>query len=136
MRLVLDTNVLVSALLTPGRAASRLLLEHILVDRGLTLLVDDRILAEYREVLLRPRFKFDARLVHALLEDLELLAETIDAAPSMSSSTPAQDLPFLEVAITGEADAIVTGNRRDFPETNGIEVVGPAELLARLANAG
>jgi putative PIN family toxin of toxin-antitoxin system len=134
MRLVVDTNVLVSAMLTPGRSAERLPRDHVLVEeRGLVLLLDDRIVDEYREVLARPRFRLGAELVDAFIADLELIATFIDDAPVIADSpTPAQDLPFLEVAIAGEADVIVTGNKRHYPETGDIEVLGPAELLARL----
>jgi putative PIN family toxin of toxin-antitoxin system len=133
MRLVVDTNVVVSALLSPGRAADRLLSNHVLSeDSSIVLLLDERILDEYREVLARPRFRLDAVLVGALLADLALIATFIDAPPITESETPAQDLPFLEVAVAGDADVIVTGNKRDYPSTGRIEVLGPGELLARL----
>jgi len=133
MRLVIDTNVLVSAMLSPGRAADRVLRQHVLAeDGGIDLLVDERILAEYREVLSRPRFRFDGALVDALLADLALLATFIDAPAIADSATPLQDLPFLEVALAGDADAIVTGNKRDYPSTGRAELLSPSELLAQL----
>jgi putative PIN family toxin of toxin-antitoxin system len=135
MRIVVDTNVLVSALLTPGRAAAKLLEGHVLVDddgRSVTLLLDGRIVAEYREVLARPRFAFEPELVDDLVAALEAVAIFVDAPAIESTPTPEDDRPFLEVAVAGAADAIVTGNKKHYPETGGIEVLGPGELLSRL----
>lgn len=88
MRLVVDTNVLVSAMLTPGRSAARLLYEYVLVEEsGFVLLLDERIVEEYREVLARPRFRLDAELFGAFIADLELIAVFIDA-PAISDSPP------------------------------------------------
>ncbi len=135
MRVVIDTNVLVSALLTPGRAAAKLLEAHVLVDddgRSITLLLDERIVAEYREVLARPRFAFDSDLVDDLLAALEAVAIFVNAPAIESTATPVDDRPFLEVAVAGGADVIVTGNKKHFPKTGPIEVLGPGELLSRL----
>jgi hypothetical protein len=49
---------------------------------------------------------------------MRLVVDTFIDAPAIgSSATPAQDVPFLEVAVAGHADVIVTGNKRDFPES-------------------
>lgn len=137
MRIVIDTNVLVSALITPGRSAAKLLEEHVLIDddgRAITLLLDERIVAEYREVLGRARFGFEPNLVDDLVAALEAVATFVDAPELGATPTPADDRPFLEVAVAGGAAVIVTGNKRHFPETGRIEVLGPAELLARLSD--
>lgn len=120
-------------MLSPGRAADRVLRHHVLAeDGGIDVLLDERIVAEYREVLSRPRFRLDASLVDALLADLVLVATFIDAPAITDSATPSQDLPFLEVALAGDADAIVTGNKRDYPSTGRCELLSPSELLALL----
>ena len=139
MRIVIDTNVLVSALITPGRAAANLLEGHVLIDderRAVTLLLAERIVAEYREVLARARFGFEPDLVDDLVAALEAVATFIEAPALVSTPTPDDDRPFLEVAVAGEADVIVTGNKRHFPATGAIEVLGPGELLARLEDSG
>ena len=72
MRAVVDTNILVSALLTPGGISAQL----ILAIRRQTLIpvVSQDILAEYTEVLNRPRFGFANDRVTSLLEDMKGLA--------------------------------------------------------------
>lgn len=138
MRIVLDTNVLVSALLKPGSAPARLVEEFLLDTAGQTLsvLVDARILDEYREVLAREKFGFEPALVDDLLAAIEAVAIFIeDPLPVGAAGTPADDRPFLEVAVAGEAKVIVTGNKRHFPETGSIEVRSPVELLRLLEDA-
>ena len=69
MLVVLDTNILVSALITPFRSASRIL--DLVIGSEIQLLYDDRILAEYREVLLRKKFGFAENDVHTVLDYIE-----------------------------------------------------------------
>jgi predicted nucleic acid-binding protein len=56
MRIVLDTNILVSALLSPFRPPARAL--DLVLSDEIRLACDDRLMAEYRQVLARPRFGF------------------------------------------------------------------------------
>lgn len=131
VRLVVDTNVLVSTLLKPGSVPDRALGA---IWRSATVLVDARLLAEYHEVLERPKFRAAPRA--RLTELLALVRERSEDV----GSTPAYGRPmhdegdriFVEVALAGRADAIVTGNIRHYPEDLGFEVLPPATLLARL----
>jgi len=110
--IVLDTNVLISALITPFGNAARIL-DMILIG-GLQTLYDDRILSEYREVLSRPKFGFEKKDVEALLSFVEGEGFRITAMPLKEASTDEDDVPFIEVAISGETDALITGNKRHF----------------------
>ena len=133
MRIVLDTNVLVSALLTPHGPPARVL-DLVLAGR-LRMLVSDRIVDEYREVLLRPRFGFASDDVEALIAFFTDAGEWPSAAPISLSLPDPDDLPFAEAAIAGSADALVTGNRRHYPSSSmpaGLPVLTPQMLLARL----
>ncbi len=130
MRIVLDTNVLVSALLAPESIPSRVL--ALMLAGEIKLLVDERILAEYRDVLARPRFKFESAMVEALLQQIERDADHVAAAPFTSAVPDREDLPFVEVALSGQADAIVTGNLRHFPASLGVTVLSPRALVERL----
>lgn len=133
LRLVIDTNVLVAALLTPGRTPDRALAA--VRARGDVVLYDARIEAEYRAVLARPKFRAvnPARaeaLLGALLAGAERLA---DVAAWGGAMADADDRVFVEVALGGRADAVVTGNARHYPAHLGFAVLSPAALLERLA---
>lgn len=129
MRIILDTNVLVSALITPFGNAARIL-DMILIDE-LQILYDDRILSEYREVLLRPRFGFEKKDVDALLSFMEAEGFRITAAPLKEASIDDDDVPFVEVAISGETDALITGNKRHFEGryAKQLKIMTPDEFL-------
>ncbi len=129
MLIVLDTNILVSALITPFGNASRVL---DLVLRGdLRLLYDDRVIFEYREVLIRPKFGFKTSDVDMLIAFLE--AEGIRITPPTINEplVDKDDIPFLEVAICGQADVLITGNKRHFKTRTAKElrVMTPGEFL-------
>lgn len=130
MRIVLDTNVLVSALLTHAGKPWRIL--ALVFAGGLTVLYDDRILSEYGEVLGRKNFHFDASEVQSVLNYIERAGERVVAEHAQVVMRDPSDIPFLEVAITGQAEVLVTGNRRDFPEPCAVPILSPAELLERL----
>lgn len=131
MRVVLDTNVLVSAILTPGRSAHQVLL---LTLRGdLQLCVDRRIVAEYREVLARKRFGFVPDLVEDLLEALLEEALEVLPAPLPGRFPDEADRAFVEVAVAAGARVVITGNARHFgaAQKAGVLVKSPGEFLAR-----
>ena len=130
MKIVLDTNVLVSALLTPQGLPAQILLLALAGD--LTLLFDERILEEYREVLHRPRFAIPRDQLAEILEQLEADGELVAATPVTAALPDPDDRPFIEVALSGRADALVTGNVRHFPPDLGVVVLSPRALLERL----
>lgn len=129
MQVVVDTNVLVSALLTPFGNAARIL--DMVIRRNIGILYDDRIISEYRDVLLRPKFGFEKKDVDALIDFFE--TEGLKVTPSLINEPfiDKDDLPFLEVAITGMADVLITGNKRHFKtrSAKGVKIVGPEEFL-------
>lgn len=136
MRIVLDTNVLVSALLSPHGPPARIV-SHLLSGAS-SLIFDERILHEYRAVLARPRFGFHADDVATLLKTLEAGGMPVVAAPLPLRLPDPDDLPFLEVAVAARADVLVTGNRRHFIPLEGQHdavVETPADFLRRLAQA-
>jgi putative PIN family toxin of toxin-antitoxin system len=136
VRIVLDTNVLVSALLNMHGAPARVL---DLVRQGfLTLCADGRIFGEYEEVLSRPDFPFDPEDVALLMRFLRESSEST-AARLLTLRLPDQDdEPFLEVAARGRVDALVTGNMRHFPTDRraGVPVMTPDELIALIRRKG
>ncbi|MBA2319918.1 MAG: putative toxin-antitoxin system toxin component, PIN family [Deltaproteobacteria bacterium] len=135
MRLVLDTNVLVSGLLTPKGSPGRVVDGILLGD--LVLVVDDRILEEYREVLARPKFGFDVVQRERLLVFLRTASEQVVAPPVSVPLPDPDDLPFLEAALHAGV-ALVTGNARHFPIDlcRPVEILGPAQVVAAWAVFG
>ena len=134
-RIVLDTNVLVSGLLNPYGPPGRLL--DLVVTGEVQLIFDDRITGEYAAVLLRPRFNFAPALVRNLLDYFRqtwLLVTGLPLGELAAHAPDPDDLAFAEVAVSGKADVLVTGNSKHFgflEETKGV-VQPPAEFLKTL----
>jgi putative PIN family toxin of toxin-antitoxin system len=130
MKIVLDTNVVVSGLLqSQGNPAQVLTLA---LAGAVQVCHDERILAECTEVLARPRFKFDPKRVREVLTKLQTDGLAIDASeqPDLDSPDP-DDEPFLAVALAASADFPVTGNLADYPPTKrrGCVVISPAAFM-------
>lgn len=134
MRIVLDTNVLVSGLLSPFGPPAEIV--RLASAGSVTLCLDARILTEYSDVLARPRFSFDPDAVSALLDYIDDRGHTVAAAPLDTRLPDPDDEPFLEVALACDADCLVTGNRVHFPKDScaGMRVVSPAEFVELYRN--
>ena len=126
MRIVMDTNVLVSAILTPA-VRSAWLVGQVLAERY-RLCYDLRILEEYRNVLLRPKFHLNAAYVGYFLEGLLSEAYLVAVPPLKVEFIDQGDKKFFEVAKYCQA-TLVTGNLRHFPEDP--LVVSVADFCAR-----
>ncbi len=113
MTVVLDTNVLVSALVNPAGAPATVL--ALLLNGKLTVCYDNRILGDYGEVLSRQKFHFKKGLILQLLDYIRQEGEFIAAEPIRIPSVSEDDRMFYEVAKTGKAAYLVTGNKRHFP---------------------
>jgi len=132
MRIVLDTNVVVSALLTGGGTPDLAL--QLVLQGAATLMADSRILAEYDEVTARPRFGFLEAERRAFLDVLAGIAEPVVARPMRLALPDPDDRMFVEVAIAGAADAIVTGNPKHFVPRRGslrVPVLTPRAFVDR-----
>ncbi|MBI5213372.1 MAG: putative toxin-antitoxin system toxin component, PIN family [Nitrospirae bacterium] len=108
MRVVIDTNVLVSGLLSPYGAAAEIV--RMVVAGSLDLLYDARIVSEYEEVLSRPKFSFDRAHIDHLMEFIIHFGIPVSAIPLSKHLSDPDDEPFLEVAISGKAECLITGN--------------------------
>lgn len=130
MRVVLDTNVLVSGILSaqshPGR----------IVDwvrtATLTPVVDDRILAEYADVLRRPYFRryFSLHEAETMLDFLHRGSDYVVCSGSALCLPDPDDASFLETALTLSIP-LITGNLRHFPEgqRQNCTVVSPRQFI-------
>jgi putative PIN family toxin of toxin-antitoxin system len=129
IRAVVDTNVLVSAMISSAGNEALLVMA---INQGLlTPCFSDEILKEYSGVLCRPRFGFPAEEVDALLNLFRRRGDLLNPAPIVPISPDPGDDKFIACAVEGDADFLVTGNRRHFPQVSALraKVVNAAELL-------
>ena len=133
MLIVLDTNVIVSGLINPHGAPARLI--DLVLSTAVQVAFDDRILAEYREVLSRPLFGFSESDIDAVLDHIRLTgAPTLAGIYHLANCPDPDDLPFAEIVIAANADVLVTGNASHFSflAERGIRVMSPAAFLPGL----
>lgn len=132
IRAVIDTNVLVSGLLSPrGNEALILLAIH----QGLVHpCFSEEILEEYSAVLARPKFAFPPDEIDAVLAMFRQQGQLFHAAAPLAASLDPDDTKFLQCAEAAQAEYIVTGNKRHFPESvYGLtSIVSAGELLDRI----
>lgn len=128
MRLVLDTNVVVAGLLNPHGAPGSIM--NAVLGGRVSVIVDDRVLFEYRDVLSRPKFGFDHQYVESLLDYLEHTSERVTVSPIDNTVADPDDVAFYEVAIAGDADFLITGNLKHFPAKP--YIVSPAAFVAKM----
>ena len=126
---VVDANVLVSAMLKiqsiPGQIANEALLGDLIP------LLSYEILAEYREVLARPKFKFNQDNVEMLIEGIIDRGIFMDAVPIDELLPDSKDIVFYGVVMGGRTQLdeayLVTGNIKHFPVKP--YIVTPKEML-------
>ena len=130
MKAVLDTNVLVSGLLShagpPGKLVDA-------IETGLLVPVfSEPILFEYLEVLLRPKFRFEREDITVLMESLYLSGILVDELKiDTSEFNDVRDVPFYTAAIQ-ENSVLITGNLKHFPLDGPVEVLTPRLALNKL----
>ena len=131
MRVVLDTNVLVSGLLKPYGAPGGIV--RMVSAGSLELCHDARILSEYRDVLRRSKFAFRPSDVDALLEHILTRGHAVSSEPLRRRLRDPNDEMFLEAALAGSADYLITGNLSDYVghAQQRVPLVSPAEFLER-----
>lgn len=125
MRIVLDTNVLVSAMLNPDGAPGAVI--RGVLEGRLQLVVDNRIVFEYSDVLARPRFRLNRESVRTFLDYVEHEAEYATVPPLQADFDDPDDLPVYEVAVGASVPYLVTGNSRHFPSNP--MVMSPREFI-------
>ena len=125
MRVVIDTNVLISGLINPDGKPAMII--NLLLLKKIKILYDNRILKEYRNVLLRERFGFSEELVDSLIEFIKTEGKFVTSEPIKIEISDESDKKFLEVAISGKANYLITGNTKDYPKLEFI--ITPKEFL-------
>lgn len=134
MKVVLDTNVLVSALLKPYSKPATIL--SLILNHKLTICCDTRIMQEYREVLTRPKFKFPENQTRILLDHIWNISEKIIPSIVVDYLVDQDDAIFLETAISAKAQFLITGNIKDFGRKmhDSLEILTPDSFLKKLVS--
>src|SRR5580692_4167060 len=113
LRLVIDTNVLISAALKPEGLQRAVLL--LAITKPARLYVSRPILAEYRSVLVRPELRIRKGLRQQLLQLIKNHSYTVVPSRRLDVTSDPDDNIFLECADAARADYLVTGNQKHFP---------------------
>lgn len=129
---VINTNVLVSALLSGHKDAATVQVIGKLFSGEIIPLFSEDILAEYNEVLRRKKFPFSEERIVGLMDTIETFGKLVHPSPTGEILPDMQDLPFYEVVMEKrEEDAyLVTGNKKHFPKKP--YIVTPNQLLELL----
>jgi putative PIN family toxin of toxin-antitoxin system len=132
VRVVADTNILVSALLFGG-TSEQVFLAGL---RGDIQLVTSLPLLKEFEKVLKEKFKLRSPLVREIIEEVMEVAEIVEVSSHIKAiSYPDEDNRVLECAVDGKADFIVTGDTRHIlplKEYGGIKILNPSEFLKHL----
>jgi len=109
MRVVADTNVLISAILKDKDPEAVLL--YIIESPDIEWIASNVILSEYKEVLRRKKFGLSEELIGKWVSMIDLLTTVIDIDASIDFPRDRKDAKFLECAIAGNAQFFITGDR-------------------------
>ncbi len=132
IRAVIDTNVIVSGLLSPSGNEALIILA---IHQGLVRpCLSEEIIEEYVAVLARPKFAFPPDEIEALMTALRRNGKLFQPEASSTISPDPGDTKFLQCAKAAQADFIVTGNKRHFPDApyGPTRVVSAGLLLDRI----
>jgi len=132
LRLVLDTNVVVSAALKPEGLQRTVLL--LAITKPARWYVSDEIVSEYRAVLARPELKIRRGLRQQFLRLVRKHCRVVIASPLPQVTTDPADNIFVECADAARADYLVTGNERHFPKFwKSTKIISSREFLNLIA---
>lgn len=124
---VIDTNVLVSALLSRHPDTATVQVVSAISKSRFRPLYNKEILAEYRDVLSRPKFSFPPHAIMTILDAIQEMGVLSDRILSQEYFPDPKDVVFYEVALSKDDAYLVTGNKKHFPQTP--IVVTPAEMV-------
>ena len=125
MNVVIDTNVIISGLLNSKGLPGKII--NLLFNERINLLFDNRILAEYKDVLSRDKFGFKRDIIDPLIDYIKNDCIYVMSNPILESFNDEDDKKFYEVTLSGNADYLITGNIKHFPKDQ--IIVTPREFL-------
>ena len=124
---VIDTNVIVSALLSRHHDSATVKVLNYLYDRVIVPVYNNEIIEEYVAVLKRPKFNFSGETISAVIDAIREGGIDSRRIGSNEQFPDPKDVVFYEVALANEDSFLVTGNIKHFPKKP--FVVTPAEML-------
>ena len=129
-KIVIDTNVIISALI--HRSYPNFIVNQLFIEQKIQLCISEDLMAEYYEVIARPKFsKFQDFFfrAEALLTEIAIKAVKYQPTQKLHLISDADDNMILELADVCEADFIITGNKNDFtfPNYKQTKIVSPRE---------
>ena len=130
MYAVIDTNVFVSALITKNPASPTRRVYDFIDNGEIVPLYNDEIIAEYKDVLSRPKFKLNQDLIAALLSLIVENGISSDRFAYSGTMIDEKDRVFYEISLSVEDSFLVTGNLKHFPVTP--QVITPHQLVELL----
>jgi putative PIN family toxin of toxin-antitoxin system len=113
MKVVLDTNIVVSGLLQSKGNPAQIL--SLALAGAIQVCTSKEILEEYKEVLARPRFKFDPQRIREVLTRIEQDGIFIESHPLGLKLPDPDDEIFLAVTLTSSSEFLITGNLTHYP---------------------
>lgn len=121
MRAVIDCNVLIAAAITDGTC--RAVIQRA-VERD-DIYVSGLILEEYQDVAMRPKYLKCQATALSIIGVLESVMHQVTPLETVPALPDPQDTVYLATALAAQADAIITGNTKDFPP----KLCAPVKIL-------
>ena len=118
MKVILDTNIIVSALLTPQGIPAKIL--NLVLSGNLKVIYDNNILSEYIDVLGGKSLKINQELANIFFDFIRKDGEYQIAMPHNKIFADEDDKVFYELYKSGDVDYLITGNKKHFPKERGI----------------
>jgi uncharacterized protein len=134
IRVVFDTNIVISALLQPLGPPAQVF--ELAISGVIEFCVSGDIYTEYEEVVRRPRFKRSEEIVAGLLQAVREKGRWVRPAARVRVCLDPDDDIFLECAQAAEAGYLVTGNFKDFPTLFGVTRIVTAKELLDIVGKG
>jgi putative PIN family toxin of toxin-antitoxin system len=132
LRLVIDTNVVVSAALKPEGLQRTVVL--LAMTKPALWYVSDAIVSEYAMVLARPELKIRRSLRQQLLQLIKNHTRVVSPSRLAQVTSDPADNMFVECADAARADYLVTGNQRHFPKFwKNTKIISSREFLSVIA---
>jgi putative PIN family toxin of toxin-antitoxin system len=137
VRLVVDTNIIVSGLITKGTPPAKVL--DAVHTKKITLLISDEVLTEYLRVLEYPHIRKYKKITDEAIGHLTALfineAERVEILTEVTKSPDPDDNKFLSLAVDGQADFLITGDKADLlslKEFSGIKIITARQVVEKL----